>query len=97
MASVIWHGTLRLSTCAGHHMLSEDQRALEGLLFARRIAGRLRREEGLDTHQRVIAGSRRFCAVLLDQGKPQFRKALWNGMQLRWDTTEASNDTDSTV
>jgi hypothetical protein len=26
-------------------MLSEDQRAIDGLLFARRIAGRLRSEE----------------------------------------------------
>ena len=31
--------------CAAHQMLSEDQRALDGLLFARRIAERLRREE----------------------------------------------------
>jgi hypothetical protein len=41
---------VRLSTCAPHRMLMEDQRALNGLLFARRIAERLRREEqsGLD-------------------------------------------------
>jgi hypothetical protein len=36
---------VRLSTCAPHRMLMEDQRALNGLLFARRIAERLRREE----------------------------------------------------
>ena len=36
---------VRLSTCPPHEMLSEDQRAIDGLLFARRIAGRLRSEE----------------------------------------------------
>jgi hypothetical protein len=36
---------VRLSTCAPHRMLTEDQRALNGLLFARRMAHRLRREE----------------------------------------------------
>jgi len=36
---------IRLSTCAPHEMLSSDQRAIDGLLFARRIAGRLRMEE----------------------------------------------------
>ncbi len=36
---------VRLSTCAPHRMLMEDQRALNGLLFARRIAERLRHEE----------------------------------------------------
>lgn len=35
----------RLSTCAPHQMLATDQRAIDGLLFARRIAGRLRIEE----------------------------------------------------
>jgi hypothetical protein len=30
---------------AAHHMIAEDQRALDGLLFARRMADRLRREE----------------------------------------------------
>src|SRR5919199_3989557 len=33
--------------CAAHRMLAQDQRALNGLLFARRIAERLRREEWL--------------------------------------------------
>jgi hypothetical protein len=32
-------------TCAAHRMLWQDQRALNGLLFARHIAERLRREE----------------------------------------------------
>ena len=36
---------VRLSTCAPHQMLSTDQRAIDGLLFARRIAARLRSEE----------------------------------------------------
>jgi hypothetical protein len=42
---------MRLSTCPLHNMLVQDQRALDGLLFARRIADRLRREEGLDDDQ----------------------------------------------
>jgi hypothetical protein len=36
---------VRLSTCAAHEMLSSEQRAIDGLLFARRIADQLRREE----------------------------------------------------
>jgi hypothetical protein len=36
---------VRLSTCAPHDMLASDQRAVDGLLFARRIAARLRAEE----------------------------------------------------
>ena len=36
---------VRLATCAPHRMLTEDQRALNGLLFARRMAERLRHEE----------------------------------------------------
>jgi hypothetical protein len=36
---------VRLATCAPHRMLTEDQRALNGLLFARRMAERLRYEE----------------------------------------------------
>jgi hypothetical protein len=36
---------VRLSTCAPHEMLATDQRAIDGLLFARRIAARLRAEE----------------------------------------------------
>src|SRR5207237_395560 len=41
---------VRLSTCAPHEMLSSDQRAIDGLLFARRIAARLRLEE-FNPHQ----------------------------------------------
>jgi hypothetical protein len=36
---------VRLSTCSPHDMLATDQRAIDGLLFARRIAARLRGEE----------------------------------------------------
>jgi hypothetical protein len=36
---------MRLSTCPPHQMLDEDQRALDGLLFMRRMAERLQREE----------------------------------------------------
>ena len=36
---------VRLSTCAPHRMLTEDQRALNGLLFARKMLDRLLREE----------------------------------------------------
>jgi len=34
-----------LSMCAGHEMLRSDQRAIDGLLFSRSIAARLRNEE----------------------------------------------------
>jgi hypothetical protein len=36
---------MRLSTCAPHRMLTEDQRALNGLLFVRRVVDRLKCEE----------------------------------------------------
>lgn len=36
---------VRLSTCGSHQMLSGDQRALDGLLFVRRMAKRLWSEE----------------------------------------------------
>ena len=38
---------VRVSMCTPHLMLSSDQRAIDGLLFARRIAARLRSEEFL--------------------------------------------------
>jgi hypothetical protein len=41
---------VRLSICPPHQMLSTDQRAIDGLLFARRIAARLRREEFRPLH-----------------------------------------------
>ena len=36
---------VRLSTCTSHRMLTEDQHALNGLLFARRVVDGLKREE----------------------------------------------------
>ena len=36
---------LRAIVCAPHEMLCSDQRAIDGLLFSRRIAARLRNEE----------------------------------------------------
>ncbi|MCA1648104.1 MAG: hypothetical protein LC797_22460 [Chloroflexi bacterium] len=36
---------VRLSTCPPHELLSSEQRAIDGLLFGRRIAGQLRTEE----------------------------------------------------
>ncbi len=36
---------VRLSTCPPHEMLSSNQRVVDGLLFARRIAEQLRHEE----------------------------------------------------
>lgn len=34
--------------CAPHKMLLEDQRAIDGLIFERRQAGRLLKEEGME-------------------------------------------------
>jgi hypothetical protein len=34
-----------VAPCAGHHMLARDQRAVDGLLFMRRMAARLMAEE----------------------------------------------------
>jgi hypothetical protein len=42
---VVTREGIRVSTCAPHQMLIKDQRAMNGLLFARRIADRLRAEE----------------------------------------------------
>jgi hypothetical protein len=36
---------VRVKVCAPHRMLAEDQRVLDGLLFARRDARRLRDQE----------------------------------------------------
>ena len=40
----------RRTACSTHRMLAEDQRALNGLLFGRRIVARLRDEEWLVGH-----------------------------------------------
>jgi hypothetical protein len=39
-----------LSACAAHRMLLEDQRAIDGLLFARTIVSHLRKEESTALH-----------------------------------------------
>ena len=36
---------VRLTTCVPHRMLTDDQRVLDGLLFGRWLANRLRQEE----------------------------------------------------
>ncbi|HEY1292750.1 MAG TPA: hypothetical protein VGJ60_06610 [Chloroflexota bacterium] len=45
---------VRLVTCAPHRMLTDDQRALNGLLFARRMVKRLQREEFLRSRSRTL-------------------------------------------
>ena len=56
---------VRLTRCAAHRMLVEDQRALDGLLFARRIADRLRREEWTvsDTALRSTGDGRQLTTI----------------------------------
>ena len=49
---------VRLATCAPHRMLTEDQRALNGLLFARRMQERLQREEFSRTKSNGASRSR---------------------------------------
>jgi hypothetical protein len=39
------HAGRTVTACASHRMLARDQRAVDGLLFMRRIAGRLLAEE----------------------------------------------------
>jgi hypothetical protein len=41
---------LRTTTCPPHKMMTDDQRALDGLLFFRQIAERLRSEEFSPVH-----------------------------------------------
>jgi hypothetical protein len=64
--STIWHGTedelsalvsavdnhctCVMGRCAAHALLVSDQAALDRLIFVRRIANCLRREEGLTAH-----------------------------------------------
>jgi hypothetical protein len=47
---------VQLEACASHRMLINEQRVLDGLLFARRMTDRLRRQE-FDTNPRVPASS----------------------------------------
>ena len=48
-ACVVSAEGVRLAICAAHEMLADDQRAMDGLLFARRILERLVREEFADS------------------------------------------------
>lgn len=48
---------VRLTTCTPHRMVLEDQRALDGLLFARRTADRWRRQEFSPISAHPSAGS----------------------------------------
>jgi hypothetical protein len=45
-----------VAPCAGHHMLARDQRAVDGLLFMRRMAARLMAEE-FDVVAGVVAST----------------------------------------
>jgi hypothetical protein len=52
-----------LAPCQGHLMLTHDQRAIDGMLFMRRMAARLLTEEfnvvriGIDTHSSAATSS----------------------------------------
>jgi hypothetical protein len=47
----------RTETCAPHRMLIDDQRALDGLVFIRQIAARLRFEEFVATPTPRLRGA----------------------------------------
>jgi len=55
-ACVVTAEGVRVSVCAPHEMLSSDQRAIDGLLFARRIAPRLLSEEFHPSPESIGAG-----------------------------------------
>jgi hypothetical protein len=57
---------VRLVTCAPHRMLTEDQRALNGLLFARRMAERLSREEFSRTNSTAASRARNLTPIAVD-------------------------------
>ena len=57
---------VRLATCAPHRMLTEDQRALNGLLFARRMQERLRREEFTRTRSAPGTRTRSLTSIAAD-------------------------------
>ena len=57
---------VRLATCAPHRMLTEDQRALNGLLFGRRMADRLRREEFSRARSTAAARSSSLTTIAAD-------------------------------
>src|SRR3984893_11419496 len=57
---------VRLATCAPHRMLTEDQRALNGLLFARRMQERLRLEEFSRGKTSAAGRTRSLTAIAAD-------------------------------
>jgi hypothetical protein len=57
---------VRLATCAPHRMLTEDQRALNGLLFARRMQERLRREEFSRARSTAAGRARSLTSIAAD-------------------------------
>jgi hypothetical protein len=50
-----------VAPCAGHHMLARDQRAIDGLLFMRRMVARLLAEEFnvLEPHNSSVVAEQR--------------------------------------
>src|SRR5262249_616171 len=81
---------VRLSTCPPHEMLSLDQRAIDGLLFARRIAPRLRTEEFNPAASEVGAASSRHSpppvapALLPGCLLAQSRRPRWRPARTCW-------------
>ncbi len=57
---------VRLATCAPHRMLTEDQRALNGLLFARRMAERLNSEEFTRAKNTTASRNRGLSSIAAD-------------------------------
>ena len=57
---------VRLATCAPHRMLTEDQRALNGLLFARRMAERLNSEEFTRAKNPAASRNRGLTSIAAD-------------------------------
>ena len=57
---------VRLATCAPHRMLTEDQRALNGLLFARRMNERLRHEEFSRATAPAVGRERSLTSIAAD-------------------------------
>jgi hypothetical protein len=50
---------VQLEACASHHMLINDQRALDGLLFGRHMVDYLKRQEfELNEHQPAVLPAR---------------------------------------
>src|SRR5260221_4668382 len=67
---------VRLATCAPHRMLTEDQRALNGLLFARRMAERLNSEEFTRARR---SQTRIFREIVVENESPKMSKEESDG------------------